>query len=673
MAERRSIDAQNPWPWLDPFTESAASFFNGRDEDAQALLRSVLATPACVLFSKSGLGKTSLLLAGIFPLLRARNLLPVYLRAEQGAGAAGFSSQLLRALDDAIGLAGLHWSEANDHSPSDADDVALLWERLHDRRRRLIDAGGKRWMVVFVLDQFEEVFTLEADEQRRRQISEQLGDLVENRMPPSMAQRLDRHEDLVDHIDQDSQAYRFLLALREDFLPELEAWADIIPRLGPNRYRLMPMSREQALDAVAKTGGELVDAKSAELIVDFLGRQSTSAAGRVVRESRRIEPALLSLVCSSLNADRLAKRPPAQRLDVSDLENRGAQILDRFYDEAFAGLPEAQRLQAARWVESELITAGGTRRPYPLSAADGAFLPALRHLVDRRLLRIENTEQGDQVELVHDRLALVALRRAQLVQQRTEETERLQREKEAAERARDKAAVSAARRTRWLAMAFAAAVAVAWWADHEGTRRASEALAEAKKASEQASEAADQSKLKAELARQALQGAQSALDAAAKASEAAKLLRSDQPNRVSEANALLSEASNAYQNASRDVNQLQACPDGRRIYPHIGDEADRAIVTDKLGPALRAAGFIVPKVQVLAPEKMPRTIEVRYFRDDEKNGALAASAALATAGLPGVAAMYVSGYENSTSIRPCHYELWLKPGSALSMAQGAGS
>ena len=80
MAELVRIDAQNPWPWLDPFTERASRFFNGRDDDAQALLRGVLTTPACVLFGKSGLGKTSLLLAGLFPLLRDKNLLPVFLR-----------------------------------------------------------------------------------------------------------------------------------------------------------------------------------------------------------------------------------------------------------------------------------------------------------------------------------------------------------------------------------------------------------------------------------------------------------------------------------------------------------------------------------------------------------------------------------------------------------------
>ena len=84
-----------------------------------------------------------------------------------------------------------------------------------------------------MLDQFEEIFTLQPDERRRLQTFQQLGDLLENRVPPSVAARLDHQEELIDRIDFDNQPYRFLVSLREDFLPELEAWTDLIPRLGP--------------------------------------------------------------------------------------------------------------------------------------------------------------------------------------------------------------------------------------------------------------------------------------------------------------------------------------------------------------------------------------------------------------------------------------------------------
>src|SRR5262249_10256698 len=146
-----------------------------------------------------------------------------------------------------------------------------------------------------------------------------------------------------------------------------------------------------ALEAITKTGGSLVDATSAQTIVQFLARQSPQNIRG--RDERRVEPALLSLVCASLNADRLAETPPASQLDVSDLEARGSQILDRFYDDAFGAIEGELRARAELFVESNLITPSGSRRPYPVEAVDPSLAPALAILGHRRLLRTDVTEQ----------------------------------------------------------------------------------------------------------------------------------------------------------------------------------------------------------------------------------------------------------------------------------------
>jgi predicted GTPase len=88
------LDTENPWPGLASFEESAHAFFFGRNEETSKLLRHVLDTPVTVLYGRSGLGKTSLLQAGLFPLLRERHLLPVYVRFQLKPGAAALSQQL---------------------------------------------------------------------------------------------------------------------------------------------------------------------------------------------------------------------------------------------------------------------------------------------------------------------------------------------------------------------------------------------------------------------------------------------------------------------------------------------------------------------------------------------------------------------------------------------------
>ncbi|HYN21762.1 MAG TPA: hypothetical protein VE078_12430, partial [Thermoanaerobaculia bacterium] len=79
MAElqRQHLSPDNPWPGLDPFDETDRAYFHGRTAESGDLLRLVRREPLTVLFGRSGLGKTSLLKAGLFPLLRAEDSLPV--------------------------------------------------------------------------------------------------------------------------------------------------------------------------------------------------------------------------------------------------------------------------------------------------------------------------------------------------------------------------------------------------------------------------------------------------------------------------------------------------------------------------------------------------------------------------------------------------------------------
>ena len=426
-----SIDALHPWPWLEAFTEDASAFFNGRDEDVDAALQVVALAPVTVLFGRSGLGKTSLLQAGVFPRLAQRRMFPVLLkRLDHGPRGAELSARWLARLDAEAAARGLAWQGGADEA---SDERARLWERLHRHDGGWRDAAGARWTPLLVLDQFEEVFTLESDPGARRLTFEELGDLLENRIPAAVAARIDADEALLDRLDLDAQPYRCLVSLREDFLPELETWTALVPRLAAQRLRLLPMDRAQALAAVLRTGGALVDEASAQRIAAFLGQQGARG-----HEAGGIEPALLSLVCASLNAERLERG--LARLDVEHLESSGARILDRFYDQAFEALPEAARPMARAWVESELITAGGTRRPYPRRALAPELAGALETLVRQRLLRVENAEHGEFVELVHDRLAAVAAERARLARERAqrEAQERAGREKAARRRARNR-------------------------------------------------------------------------------------------------------------------------------------------------------------------------------------------------------------------------------------------
>ena len=74
------IDAQHPYAGLFPFREEDKDYFFGRDREINALAKLIDKKTLTVLFGKSGVGKTSLLCAGLIPRLRNKYYLPIFLR-----------------------------------------------------------------------------------------------------------------------------------------------------------------------------------------------------------------------------------------------------------------------------------------------------------------------------------------------------------------------------------------------------------------------------------------------------------------------------------------------------------------------------------------------------------------------------------------------------------------
>ena len=72
---------KNPFKGLYYYEEADKDIFHGRDNESSELFDLVTLNGLTVVFGKSGIGKTSLLNAGLFPLLRG-NFLPVKLRLD---------------------------------------------------------------------------------------------------------------------------------------------------------------------------------------------------------------------------------------------------------------------------------------------------------------------------------------------------------------------------------------------------------------------------------------------------------------------------------------------------------------------------------------------------------------------------------------------------------------
>ena len=445
-----TLDPENPWLGLFSYTEETCAYFHGRDEEAAELARRVQRTILTVLFGQSGLGKTSLLRAGLVPRLRNEGYCPVYVRIDYAAGSPTPSEQIKQAIFRATEAAG-HWAR-----PGASIEGESLWEFLHHRGDLLRDAQGGTLMPLLIFDQFEEIFTLgqadDAGKLRAQQFLAELADLVENRAPTALEARLEDDDRAAEDFDFARADYRVLIALREDYLAHLESLKGSMPSITQNRMRLARMNGAQALSAVLKPGSQLVSREVAESIVRFVAGGSELA-------NAEVEPSLLSLVCRELNT--LRQTQGRKEISTDLLAGSRDTILSEFYERTLSDQPAGVR----RVIEDELLTESGYReslaeeRIAKVLAAAGAAPDTLATLVNRRLLRIEDRLDMRRVELTHDVLCKVVLASRNL---RREREAREQAERElAAQREREAATHRALRRTRLVAGVCAALMLVA--------------------------------------------------------------------------------------------------------------------------------------------------------------------------------------------------------------------
>ena len=406
------LDREHPWPGLVAFNEDARNYFFGRDEEEEELLRRIRREVTTLLFGQSGLGKTSLLQAGLAARLREQGRIPVLVRLSYDADAISPAAQLRRQFREAM-------EEAAPHARPLGDEETL-WEYLHRRDPSPAADGAPPPIPVFLIDQFEEAFTLGLSREESRagtqQFLSELADLIENRCPAAVKDRLEQDHSLIGQFDFERSDYRIMIAIREDYLSHLDSLRGRAPSLGLNGFRLLRMDGVQALDAVFQPAGGLIEPDVAEDIVRHVARPrpddpfgAGDADSRPALADLVVDPPVLSLFCNELNTRRIKAGQDQVTANLLDLNKD--RILRDFYEKSFRGLPSRLR----RFVEDELVTESGLRDSMAFEQAEkrvgrGSRRRAgLNELVRRRLLHVEERSDIPRIELIHDLLAPVVI------------------------------------------------------------------------------------------------------------------------------------------------------------------------------------------------------------------------------------------------------------------------
>jgi WD40 repeat protein len=390
-----TVDAQNPWPGLAAFREADREFFKGRDAVIDDLARLVLRAPVTVLFGVSGLGKTSLLRAGLFPVLRQNGLLPVYVRLQHAEGGRTLREQVFQALSEATAVGGVESEEP--------DPGSSLWEHMHRKDVRFWNERNRLVTPLIVFDQFEEVFTIGVATAERRERTDaflgELADLVEARPPAAVKARLEKNPEDALYYTLTDRPCKVLISLREDFLADVTALASRMPSIAHHTYRLQRMNQAEALRVVQVEG--IVPADVAQRVVEFVAAPDES--GGAPDETLPVEPALLSVFCRELNHKRKLQGKATIGADL--VEGNARTIIADFYERTMAapGLGTGVR----RLIEEKLLTRSGFRNSLAEEEAllePGVTAADIERLIELRLLRREEsgTRGHARIELTHD-------------------------------------------------------------------------------------------------------------------------------------------------------------------------------------------------------------------------------------------------------------------------------
>jgi hypothetical protein len=420
-----TVDAQNPWPGLEMFREGDEPFFRGRGTEAEELAHRVLTERLCILYGVSGLGKSSLLQAGLFPRVRDE-LFPVFIRLRHHEGAATPRQQVIKEVAEQAALRGV--------SVPEMDDSRTLWEIFHPTDHAFWTSDFRPVVPLLVFDQFEEVFTTGRDSRTRERITaaflDELGDLIEARPSRELKARVDAGKVRVQDYAFTRHSYKVLLVLREDYLADLEALAGTAPSLMHNRMRLTPLSGEAALEVTRAGGPALVPPADApgepgvgELIVRLVASEDDDPS--VELDRLVVDPALLSLFCRELNERRKVLGRDSITPDL--VKGNRNEILAQYYVRTLEGMDPAVRVL----VEERLVTVGGHRNSEAWdNAVKDVGEEALQALIRGRLIRRDR----QRIELTHDVLTGVVTQsrdRRRAEEDASREAERLRVEAEA--------------------------------------------------------------------------------------------------------------------------------------------------------------------------------------------------------------------------------------------------
>jgi WD40 repeat protein len=373
-----------PFKGLTPFddTDRDAVLFFGREREREVIAANLLASRLTVLYGASGVGKSSVLRAGVAHHLRAMARRNLETRGHPEFVVVVFDSWTLDPMAALLDAVQTELVEVFGPELAPSERAATPTDTLHEWTGRL-DCD-----LLLVLDQTEEYFLYHEHEEGPGTFAGELPDLVTR---PGLR-------------------VSALLAIRDDALARLDRFKGRIPNLFANYLRLDHLDKRagraailgpiEQYNALAQPASRAaIEPALVETLLDetTTGRVSLGARGRgVVRQSggrARVEAPYLQLVLHRLWEEELAAGSTLLRLETLERLGGANEVVRTHLERALEEFPTADKDIAAD-VFSHLVTPSGAKIAHGLHdlatyahVGEDRLEPIVSRLVHERILR----------------------------------------------------------------------------------------------------------------------------------------------------------------------------------------------------------------------------------------------------------------------------------------------
>ncbi len=403
---------RNPWLGLETYTEEKIKEgykFCGRDDETNELITLIECNLSTILYGRSGIGKSSLLEAGVFPRMRKQGYSAFWIRLDTDDKSKSYAQQVIEVIekkekneasnsvfiDKSIDITSL--VDAENEEKADVNDSSFLWRYMHTHEFKKDDSIT---CPILVFDQFEEV--LLKNRERAKTLMLQIYQLISNtNIIPN------------DNFNPNDN-YRIVISIREDYLYLLEEAidADGLSKLQSNRFRLQPLNDSQARSIILETGKVNSLNKNAVISNAVDEKEGNKIADKIIKHIKdsstdnTISTQIVSLVCYQMyekilsNSNRIEKKILLS--DVNKDENIDSSLSD-FYLRKTSNLSHQER----KFIEEQMVN-NGLRKSVPISDFE-ENVPHHKDLFNEHIVHsykiASNTEE--QVEIIHDQIARV--------------------------------------------------------------------------------------------------------------------------------------------------------------------------------------------------------------------------------------------------------------------------